>query len=448
MAGRLGHCAVGCNLCIAQGDGVAALLNGQVALDSKETKHVELQGTAGLQEFALLAVHGEFEAGGCATCVGAGGDRQIRLACGIVHHQGVLRFGCDVFCRTCLLGGQACAVALGLVGKDQVRHVHAFERAAKADLQLFAAPEFDRGCGSKAAANGCIQAAHQSIELGLNLRFGVFAVDRLCAGGLGAVRQAQREADVSRRAIDHQALHFSGLRTTLGNVGGHHHRQAQVALWCAAAGVVGGDVGHIGGGQRIMEAEQIARLAAFCLAGIQADRDLVGPKQRIKCGLDVGLEGVVVRAVSDGTAVLACAVSFDVADLEVALGQLGVDVDAGKFQGGHVHALECATKAHGVGIDAACDGDRAQCAQAAVVGGLGSVQCVLYLGSCSAQCNVGRGVDLASVGQAQTQRAPGGAIAVDVDGLDFCHSGLAVRQQFVGHTGAGDADALVGNVNA
>ena len=281
QAGRLGYRAVSRDLRIAQRDLFAALLQRQVALDTEEAKHVELKVAAHLQQFALLSVHGQLQGCGLGAGVRAGGDGQVGLALCIVHHQRALGLGRNLGGAARLQAGECGAEGFGDGADHKCRHIHTLQAATKAHLQRFAGPEFDRGRGGKAAAHGRVERSHHGCQLRLHLGLGHAGIDLRAGDCLGGVREPQGEADVAGGTLQADGLQLAGFGLALGQVDGFDHRQAQVAVGVRAAGVVGGDVGHIHKAQASRKVEHKDVFALGALGRVDADRDLACAKQGV-----------------------------------------------------------------------------------------------------------------------------------------------------------------------
>ena len=252
------------------------------------------------------------------------------------------------------------------------------------------------------------------------------------------MRERQCEGDIAGSTVDGDALEFTALGLALRDVERADHAQAQ-------ASVVAGDVGHIHMGQRVVETQQEGCAPPCRVGRIHRDGDVARAdgSQAFECDLDVVGQHRVVSAVRNGGALDAIE-----RDLEAAAGQLRVDLQRSYFELGDIAAAQGATKAHAVRIGRAADADRAQRAQCAVVAGLGCKQRALQRSCTGSEVDVGCGVGLARVREAQSQHAIGAAFAVDREALHFGRGGHTVTEQFVRYLRAGDADALVGHVRA
>ncbi len=348
-----------------------------------------------------------------------------------------------------MLGLDTRAEGLGDVDRLEVGHVDTQKAAAKANLQRFGIPQFHRGRGSKAATQGAVEGRHHRVEFGLQLGLGQPSAERGAGSALTTVAQAQGKGDVAGNTVNGERLQLAGFGLSLGEVDGFDHRQAQIAVGVRAAGVVGGDVGHINIGQASRKVEHKDVFALSTLGRVDTDRDLACAKQGVERALNVVLERGAVAVISDGTAVLACAVGVHIRNLEVAAGHFGINTQRSQLEFGHVGASQCPSKTNRVGIDRAVHQNKAQTAQrlgrapdsGGAQGGLDTVQT-------GTKRNVSRGVGFAAMGQAQTEHAQRARITVNRDGLYFGLARHPVAQQFIGHAGAGDADAFVGNVDA
>ena len=305
-------------------------------------------------------------------------------------------------------------------------------------MQFCAAPEFNRGAGRKAAADGGVKRAHHGVKLGLDFVLRHARVNRRAGGALGVVRERQCEGDIAGSTVDGDALEFTALGLALRDVERADHAQAQ-------ASVVAGDVGHVHMGQRVAKAQQEGCAPPGRVGRVNRDGDVArtNGSQAFECDLDVVGQHRVVSAVRNvGT------LDAVQRDLEAAAGQLRVDLQRSYFELGDIAAAQGATKAHAVRIGCAADVDRAQSAQCAVVAGLGFAQRSLQRSCTGSEVDVGCGVGLAGVAKAQTEHTMGGAFAVHREALYFGRGGHTVTEQFVRYLRAANADALVGNVGA
>ena len=407
-----------------QGDALGALLKGQVAFELHKAIDIDLQMARDLRQVALGAVHAELEAAGRA-----GRHRQVGLACRIVDHQGALRFGCNDSGGPSLGHREGRVEAARHVADLQVGHVQPEQMATKADFHRFGAEKFDRGAGTADAGDSGIQ---QGLDLGT-----AHVRADLCGGdGAAAVCQCQGVTNVAGAGVDGDALELTGGAFALGDVAGLDHGQAQVAK-------MAGDVGHVDLGQCALEGQQEGGLAARADAGVDGDRDIACADggNTFKRGLNTCRQHRAVGAVADG-----CALDAVNRNLEAATGQLGVHIERRHLQLGHIGARQSAFKTNQIGGCAiGTDIDRAQTGQQIAATGC-RTQRSLHRRGTGAQGDVGCGVSLAAMGQAQAEHTGGAGLAVHQNALHFCHRSRAVLHQRIIKRRAGEGDGLAGNV--
>ena len=124
-----------------------------------------------------------------------------------------------------------------------------------------------------------------------------------------------------------------------------------------------------------------------------------------------------------------------------------IDLHGTDLQYGHIDAGKRAAEGDAVGVCNAADGDRALAVQRDVAC-CGCAQGALHHSCTGTQGNVGGGVNLTRVAQAQAEHACGACDAVYVHALHLRNCGAAFGQRDGGCLDAVDREALLGDVGS